>query len=275
MSNDKYMVTKTNDGYVVELFAKIGLKNKIEECFEGVSILEADKSLVEDDLYYTYKEIVESMDYKPVIIKLPERPKEMQVFKTQIRAMLRAATHGDLSIVFSKVSIVDEIKEYKEVLEQCQKEFELENTPYKKHMKVGIIVEIPSTALMSYELAKECDFLFIDTDSLTTYTFGKKKDDELCKTLQQPIIKLIKLAIEGAHDAGIFCGISGQAIENELYIPLLIGLEIDQFSIEPKNISNIRMVINKLDKYDCKELGNEIIQLKTLEEIERKLKQFI
>lgn len=274
MANDKDIVTKTNDGYVVELFTKAGIKSKIEETAEGISILEQDKSLVEDDLYSTYKEIVEKMDYNPVIIKAPEIQKEIMVFKTQIRAILRAALHGDLSIVFPKVSTLTELREYKEILKQCQNELENENTQYKKHMKVGIIVEIPSVALMAYELAKECDFFFIDTNSLTNYAFGNKKKLEMPNKFQPVIMKLLQQTIEGAHDAGIFCGICGDIIEDELYMPLLIGLGIDQFSMDAKNIENARQVISRLDKYDCKELVEEILELRTLEEIENKLKNF-
>lgn len=275
MSNDKDIITKTNDGYVVELFARKEIKSKIEDELEGISILDADKNLVEEELYNTYAEIVDKMDYKPVIIKAPEIQKEIIIFKTQIRAMLRAATHGDLSIIFSKVSTVEEIREYKEILEQCQKELEAENTPHKKHMKIGMIVEVPSVALMSYELARECDFFFIDTDSLTNYTFGNKKNTDLCKKFQPAVIKLVQYAIEGAHDAGIFCGISGQVAENELYMPLFIGLGLDQFSIEVNNIPRIRTLIHELDKSECKELVEELLQLRALEDIERKLKQFI
>lgn len=275
MSNDKNTITKTNDGYVVELFAKMGIKDKVEDGLEGVSILEPAKGLVEDELYTIYSEIVDKMDYNPVIIKAPEMQKEIMVFKTQLRAMLRAASQRDMSIVFSKVSTVEEIREYKQILEQCQKELEAENTPYKKHMKIGVIVEIPSVALMSYEIARECDFFFIDTDSLTNYSFGNKKDKKLSEKIQLPVIKLLQHTIEGAHDAGIFCGISGQAVENELYMPLLIGLGIDQFSIDKNNIPKVRVFMHQLNKSDCKELVEEIIQLRTLEDIETKLKIFL
>ena len=274
MSNDKEIITKTNDGYVVELFAKVAMKSKIEDELEGISILEPEKGLVEDELYSAYAEIVDKMDYKPVIIKAPEIQKEIKVFKTQIRAMLRAATHGDLSIVFSKISTVEEIREYKRILEESQNELEAENTPYKKHMKIGIIVEVPSVALMSYEFARECDFFFIDTNSLTNYAFGSKKNTGLYKKFQPAVIKLVQQAIEGAHDAGIFCGICGEAVENELYMPLLIGLGLDQFSIEANNIPKVRMLIHELDKSECRELVEEILQQRTLEDIERKLKQF-
>ena len=124
------------------------------------------------------------------------------------------------------------------------------------------------------EIARECDFFFIDIDSLTNNTFGNKKNTELCKKFQPAVIKLVQQTIEGAHDAGVFCGICGQVVENELYMPLFIGLGLDQFSIDANNIPKIRRVINDLDKSDCKELVEEIFQERTLEEIEKKLKLF-
>ena len=275
MSDDKNIITKTNDGYVVELFARMGIKEKVEDGLEGISILEPAKGLVEDELYSIYSEIVDKMDYNPVIIKAPEMEKEIMVFKTQIRAILRAAAQGDVSIVFSKVSSVEEIKDYRQILEQCQKELEAENTPYRKHMKIGVVVEIPSVALMSYEIARECDFFFIDTDSLTKYSFGNKKDKKLSEKMQLPLIKLLQHTIEGAHDAGIYCGITGQVVENELYMPLLIGLGLDQFSIDKNNISKVRVFLHQLNKSDCKELVEEINQQRTLEDIETKLKIFL
>ena len=273
------MITKTNDGYVVELFAKAKINSKVEEDAEGISILEPEKNLVEDELYSSYREIAEKMEDRPVILKAPELEKETTALKTQLRAMLRAAKHGDISIMFSQIATVAELNEYKEILEECKQELEAENTPYKKHMKIGIVIEIPSAALMSYTIAKECDFVFIETNSLTNYTFGNKKKNqkntELYAKFQPGVIKLVQQAKQGAHDAGIFCGICGDVIENELYMPLLIGLGLDQFSMDSQNIIKARKVISELDKSDCKELAKEILELRTIEDIERKLKQFI
>lgn len=278
MANDKDIITKTNDGYVVELFTKATIEKEINEPVEGIIILKTSGSLVEDELYEQYKEIVEKMEDKPVMIKTPEIEEELVPLKKQLRAMLRAAKYGDLSIIFPKISSELELREYNEILEQCKTELELENTPYKKRIKVGIVVEIPSVALMSYGLAKECDFFFIETNSLINYTFGNKKSNEkipdLYTRFQPVLIKLIRQAIEGAHDAGIFCGISGEIVENELYMPLLIGLGLDQFLIESTNIDKTRKLINELDKYDCKELVEEILQSRTIEDVENKLKQF-
>lgn len=279
MSNDKNIVTKTNDGYVVELFAKAKKNCEIDEVAEGISILDLIENKTENELYSIYKELVDRMDYNPVIIKVPDMDKGINPLKTQLRAILRVANEGDLSIVFSKVSTVMELKEYKDILEECKNELEVEKIPYKKHIKVGTIIEIPSAALMTYGIARECDLIYIDVDSLTSYTFATKKENckkpELYTKIQPGIIKLIQHAKSGAHDAGIFCGICGEVVERELYIPLLIGLGLDQFTIDSKNITKTRKIISELDKSDCKELVEEILKFKEVEDIENKIKQFI
>lgn len=276
MSNDKNIITKTNDGYVVEIFAKTKkeIENEILKIAEGISVIDAKQNKEEEEQFSIYKEIVDKMEYSPVIIETCERTKDISNLKTQIKALLRASKYGDLSIAFPQISCVAELREYIDILEQCKEELEKKEIPYKKHMKIGIIVEIPSAALMSYELAKECDFLFIDTNSLAKYTFGNKETiPDIYSKFQPAIVKLVQQAIEGAHDAGIYCGICGDAIENELYMPLLIGLGIDQFSLETKNIERTRERIHELNKSDCKELVEEILKLRTLDDIENKLKQ--
>jgi len=272
MANDKDMITKTNDGYVVELFVNTKKETDFDESVEGISLIEHKTVLAEDDQYEEYKKIIDKMDYKPVIIKAPKMQKDIQAVKIQLRAILRAGKHGDVSIVIPQIATVDEVKEYRQLIEECQAELQLENTPYRKNLKIGVIVEIPSVALNSYEIARECDFFFIDTNSLTKYTYANKKEPS--EKFELAVIKLVKQAIEGAHDAGIFCGICGDVVENNLYMPLLIGLGLDQFSINSENILNTRKIISELDKTECKYLVEEILQLRTIEDIEKKLKQF-
>lgn len=277
MSNDKEIVTKTNDGYVVEIFAnvKTSFEREVLDIAEGISLLEGKMNLDEEKQFLIYKDIVEKMEYNPVIIRVTEKESDI---KTQLRALLRAGTFGDLSIAFSKVSSLEELIELREILEECKLELERQELTYKKHMKIGVLVEIPSVALMSYGLAKECDFLFIETNNLIKYTFGNKKENEkrpdLYTKMQPAVIKLIQQTIEGAHDAGIFCGICGEIVENELYMPILIGLGIDELSMDLRNILNARKIINELDKSDCKELVDEILQLRTAEDIESQLRRF-
>ena len=274
MSNDKNVLTKTNDGYVVELFAKDNMNNEFLDIIEGLSILSTNNNKNEDEQYSNYKKIIKKMNYKPVIINIPEIGKNI---KMQIRAILKAAKYGDVSIIFSKIATVEDLQKYKQILEECKKELEIEKAIYKEHIKIGAVVEIPSSALMSYGIAKECDFLFIDINSLTKYTFGKNDNEEskLYEKFQPGVIKLVKQAIEGAHDAGIFCGICGDVVENNLYMPLLIGLGLDHFSMNSNNITTARKIISELDKTECKYLVKDILQLRTIEDIEKKLKQFI
>ena len=197
MSNDN-KVTKTNDGYVVELFAKVKKEvgEEVLNVAEGISLLDIVPNKTEEEQFLIYKELVEKMEDSPVIIKTLEKEKDEDLLKVQIKALLRAGKYGDLSIIFPKISTVAELKDYKDLLEMCKIELKAKNIEYKNRIKTGVIVEIPSVALMSYEIARECDFLFIETNSLTNYTFGRKSNAS-----QAGIIKLIKHATEGAHDA--------------------------------------------------------------------------
>jgi len=276
MSNDKILVTKTNDGYVVELFAKIknSVKSEIKDIAEGLTLLEIKKNQTEEEQFLLYKQIAEKMEDSPITIKVIEKGKDIETLKTQLRAILRAALCGDVSLAFSKIASVKELIELKEVLEECKNELEIEKKQYKKHIKIGTVIEIPSAALMSYEIARECDFLFIETNSLTNYIFGGKYDDSDMARFQPAIIKLIRFATKGAHDAGIYCGISGDIAENALYLPLLIGLGIDEFSVEQEKIANIRKIINGLERYECKELAEEVLQMRSIEEIDKRIRQF-
>ena len=127
MSNDK--ITKTNDGYVVEIFAKTKkeIGKEILDTAEGVSILDIEKNKTEEEQYLIYKDIAEKMEYSPVVIRICEREKDITKLKIQLRAILRAATSGDVSIVFSMIPSVDGLKDYKQILEECKTELKIAN----------------------------------------------------------------------------------------------------------------------------------------------------
>ena len=140
------------------------------------------------------------------------------------------------------------------------------------------MIEIPSAALIAYGLAKECDFFSIGTNDLIQYTVaaerGNEKISKLYTKFHPAVIKLIKQAIDGAHDAGIFCGMCGEAAGDELYIPLLIGLGLDEFSMNSNSILRARKKIIELEKYDCKELAEEVLKMSSAKDVENKLKEF-
>lgn len=312
----KEEVTKTSDGYVVELVANIGTTADAEIALkntaEGVGLfrseflyMDSDNMPTEEQQFEAYKEVAEKMENRPVIIRTLDvgGDKELKylhlekeanpflgyrairlcldnisLFKTQLRAILRASAFGNLSIMFPMISSVEELREAKKILEECKRELDTENVSYKKDIKVGIMIEIPSAALISYGLAKECDFFSIGTNDLIQYTVaverGNEKISNLYTKFHPAVIKLIKQAIDGAHDAGIFCGMCGEAAGDELYIPLLIGLGLDEFSMNSNSILRARKRISELEKFDCKELAEEILRLTSAEEVEKRLKEF-
>ena len=315
---DKYKeeVTKTGDGYVVELVANIGTPSDVEivlkNSAEGVGLfrseflyMDSENMPTEEEQFNAYKEVAEKMEERPVIIrtldiggdkdlKYLQLEKEANpflgyrairlcldktsIFKTQLKAILRASAFGNLSIMFPMISSIEELREAKKILEECKEELDQKGVQYKNNIKVGIMIEIPSAALIASGLAKECDFFSIGTNDLIQYTVaverGNEKISKLYTKFHPAVIKLIKSAIDGAHDAGIFCGMCGEAAGDELYIPLLIGLGLDEFSMNSNSILKARKKISELEKFDCKELADEILKMTSAEEVENRLKRF-
>ena len=307
---DKYKeeVTKTGDGYVVELVANIGTPSDVETVLknsaEGVGLfrseflyMDSEDMPTEEEQFNAYKEVAEKMDGRPVIIrtldiggdkdlKYLQLEKEANpflgyrairlcldktsIFKTQLKAILRASAFGNLSIMFPMISSIEELREAKKILEECKAELEQKDIPYKKNIKVGIMIEIPSAALIASGLAKECDFFSIGTNDLIQYTVaverGNEKISKLYTKFHPAVIKLIKSAIDGAHDAGIFCGMCGEAAGD--------GLGLDEFSMNSNSILKARKKISELEKFDCKELADEILKMTSAEEVENRLKRF-
>ena len=308
--------TKTKDGYKVELVANIGTPADVEivlkNTAEGVGLLrseflymDSENMPTEEEQYNAYKEVAEKMQGKSVIIrtldvggdkelKYLKLEKEanpflgyrairlcldnLNIFKTQLRAILRASYYGNLSIMFPMISSIEELREAKKILEECKTELDNENIPYKKDIKTGIMIEIPSAALISYGLARECDFFSIGTNDLIQYTVaverGNEKIAKLYTKFHPGVIKLVKEAINGAHDGGIFCGMCGEAAGDELYIPLLIGLGLDEFSMNSNSILKARKIISNLEKTECEKLAERILMLSSAEEVEKELKKF-
>ena len=309
--------TKTKDGYKVELVANIGTPSDVEivqkNTAEGIGLLrseflymDSENMPSEEEQFNSYKEVAEKMQGKQVIIrtldiggdkelKYLKLEKEanpflgyrairlcldnLNIFKTQLRALLKASNYGNIAIMFPMISSIEELRDAKKILEECKKELDNENIPYKKDIKVGIMIEIPSAALVAQGLAQECDFFSIGTNDLIQYTVaverGNEKISKLYTKFHPAVIKLVKGSIEGAHDAGIFCGMCGEAASDELYIPLLIGLGLDEFSMNANNILKSRKIISNLEKDECIELAKEVLRLTSAEDVEKVLKDFV
>ena len=312
----KKLDTRTKDDYKVELVANIGtpadIESVIKNSAEGVGLfrseflyMDNENMPTEEEQFEAYKKVAEAMGDKPVIIRTLDvgGDKEIKylhlekeanpflgyrairlcldniaIFKIQLRAILRASAFGNLSIMFPMISSIEELREAKKILEECKKELDGENINYNKNIKTGIMIEIPSAALISVGLAAECDFFSIGTNDLIQYTVaverGNEKISKLYTKYHPAVIKLVKLAIDGAHSANIFCGMCGEAASDELYVPLLVGLGLDEFSMNPNSILKTRKRIGELDRKECEKLANEILIMTSAEEVEKRLKEF-
>lgn len=314
---DKYKeeVTKTGDGYVVELVANIGTPSDVEivlkNSAEGVGLfrseflyMDSENMPTEEEQFNAYKEVAEKMEGRPVIIrtldiggdknlKYLQLEKEANpflgyrairlcldktsIFKTQLKAILRASAFGNLSIMLPMISSIEELREAKDIIEDVKKELEKQNIAFKKDIKIGIMVEIPSTAIMAEEFGKECDFFSIGTNDLIQYTVAVERGNEKIAnlyTMYNPaVIRLIKSAINGAHKNKIKCGMCGESAGELLYIPLLIGLGLDEFSMNANKVLKARKLILDLKYSECKKLAEDILKMPTAEEIKEKLKQ--
>ena len=200
------------------------------------------------------------------------------MFKMQLRAILRASAYGNLAIMFPMISKIEELKLAKEILEECKKELELKNIPFNREIKVGIMVEIPAVAIMADDFAKECDFFSIGTNDLIQYTLaaerGNSKIVNIYTKNHPAVIKLLKYTIDAAHNNGIFCGMCGEAASNIHYIPLLIGLGLDEFSMNSSAVLESKKIINNLNKKKCEDLAEEVLKCTSDKEVEKILKEF-
>ncbi len=308
--------TVTKDGTKVHLYSNIGILKDVELAIkntaEGIGLfrseflyMDSDTMPTEESQFEVYKSVAEKMNGKEVIIRTLDigGDKELKylklekdanpflgyrairlcldnlpLFKTQLRAILRASAFGKIEIMFPMISSIDELRDAKKVLEDCKKELDGENIEYDKNIKVGIMIEIPSAALIADKLAKECAFFSIGTNDLIQYTVaverGNEKISKLYTKFHPAVIKLIKMAIDGAHSANIICGMCGEAAGDPLFIPILIGLGLDEFSMNSNSLLKARMTINNLEKEKCAKLTEEVLKMSSAVEVEERLKEF-
>ena len=308
--------TVTKDGTKVHLYSNIGILKDVELAIkntaEGIGLfrseflyMDSDTMPTEESQFEVYKSVAEKMNGKEVIIRTLDigGDKELKylklekdanpflgyrairlcldnlpLFKTQLRAILRASAFGKIEIMFPMISSIDELRDAKKVLEDCKKELDGENIEYDKNIKVGIMIEIPSAALIADKLAKECDFFSIGTNDLIQYTVaverGNEKISKLYTKFHPAVIKLRKMAIDGAHSVNIICGMCGEAAGDPLFIPILIGLGLDEFSMNSNSLLKARMTINNLEKEKCEKLTEEVLKMSSAVEVEERLKEF-
>lgn len=260
--------------------------------------MESDNFPTEEEQFEIYKKVAQNLENKKVIIrtldiggdkdlKYMKLPKEenpflgyrairislenTELFKVQLRAILRASNYGKLSIMLPMISSIEELRKAKEIIREVKEELKLKKIKFKENIEIGIMIEIPSAALMGEELAKECDFFSIGTNDLVQYTLAAERGNEKVANIYShfhpAVIRLIKLAVDGAHKNNIVCGMCGEAAGDLQFIPILIGLGLDKLSMNATKILKARKLIQELDFKKCQKLSEEVLKLSTIEEI--------
>lgn len=206
-------------------------------------------------------------------IRLSLRKKEM--FKTQLRALLRAADGTRIKIMFPMISSVEELRAAKSVLEEAKDELAASRVPFNPSVPVGMMIEVPSSAVMSDVFAKEVDFFSIGTNDLTQYTVavdrGNTELAALYSAYQPAVLRLIAMTIRNAHAAGIPCGMCGEAASDMALIPLWIGLGLDEFSVSPNAVLKTRAVIADCDTAACEACAERVLRQGSIDGVRQAL----
>ncbi|MDW3971433.1 phosphoenolpyruvate--protein phosphotransferase [Staphylococcus saprophyticus] len=308
--------TTTIDGRHAELTANIGtpndLKGVIENGAEGIGLYRTeflymgrDEMPTEDEQFEAYKKVLETMEDKRVVVRtldiggdkeLPylNLPEEMNpflgyrairlcldqpdIFRPQLRALLRASAFGKLNIMFPMVATIQEFRDAKALLLEEKDNLTNEGIEVSDDIELGIMVEIPSTAALADVFAKEVDFFSIGTNDLIQYTMAADRMSERVSYLYQPynpsILRLVKQVIEASHKEGKWTGMCGEMAGDEIAIPLLLGLGLDEFSMSATSVLKARRQIKGLSQNEMEELAQRAIDCATSEEVQDLVNQY-
>lgn len=187
-----------------------------------------------------------------------------KTFSIQLRAILRASHHGKTAILLPMVSGVREVLVAKEMIKKCMGELDKENIPYDQKIQIGVMIEVPSAAMMAREIAKEVDFLSIGTNDLIQYTVAVDRANPYVSHLYKPshpaVIRLIDIIAKAAKEEGIWVGVCGEMAADLLYTPLLIGLGIEEFSVSTNILPSVKKAIRSLSKTECQKMAEKALR---------------
>lgn len=310
--------TVTKDGVHIELVANIGKPEDLEKVLqydgEGVGLFRTeflfmDRTAMptEEEQFEAYKAVAEGLKGKPVIIRtldiggdkeIPymgltkdENPflgyrairfcldRKEDVYKPQLRALLRASAYGNIKIMVPMVTCIEELREAKALIEEIKKELDEQNIPYKKDIEVGIMVETAAASLMADVFAKEAAFFSIGTNDLTQYTMsvdrGNDKVSYLYSTFNPAVLRSIKRIITCGREAGIMVGMCGEAASDPLMIPLLLAFGLNEFSMSASAILYSRKLITGYSIKELQAVADKAMSFATAAEVETYMKEFM
>jgi len=301
---------ETLDGYRVKVLANIELVEEIPSVLqhgaEGIGLYRTEylylnrKDLPsEEDHFQAYKKVAEGIYPHPAIIRtldiggdkfishmdLAEEMnpamglrairfslREVDIFKVQLQAILRASAYGKVKILFPMISGATEIREVKKILNEVRLNLSAEGVPFDPKMEIGIMIEVPSAVTIADILAKEVDYFSIGTNDLIQYSLAIDRVNESVTHLYQPlhpaVLRLVKDVVKAAHHAGIRVAMCGEMAGEPLYVPILVGLELDELSMNVLSIFRVKKILRAYTYRECKDLVQESLRLSTSEEIE-------
>lgn len=299
----------------VELAANIGtprdVKGALENGAEGVGLyrteflyMDRDALPSEEEQFEAYKEVIEKMAPRPIIIRTLDiggdkklnyldMPEELNPFlgwrairmcldrphilKTQLRAILRASAYGNAKIMYPMVSGLDEIRRANAILHEAKEELKAEGIPFDEDLEVGIMVEIPSAAVIADILAKEVDFFSIGTNDLIQYTLAVDRMNEHISHLYEPlhpaVLRLIKNVIDASHKAGKWTGMCGEMAGDTWATAILLGMGLDEFSMSAGSIPQVKNIIRSLSFEKAKQIAEKALSMDDPEDIRNMVKE--
>ncbi len=260
----------------------------------------------EEEQYDSYRSVLESMENRPVTIrtldlggdKFNERVhahneknpilgwrairlclSQLDLFKTQLRALLRAGVHGNLKIMFPMISGIQELNRALDILAEVKNELRKEDIAFVERVPVGIMIEVPSAALTSDILARKVDFFSIGTNDLIQYTIAVDRGNERVAYLYEPfhpgVIRLIKTVIDNAHIEGLSVAMCGEMAGDPLASVVLLGLGLDEFSMSAVGIPEVKQIIRSVSLAEAEELVGRIMDLRDTEDVDRAVREYM
>ncbi|MDH2924339.1 phosphoenolpyruvate--protein phosphotransferase [Nicoletella semolina] len=312
----KDLPAETLDGHRIEVVGNIGTIRDVEGVHrnggEGVGLyrteflfMDRDRLPTEEEQFQAYKEVVEAMNGKLVILRtmdiggdkeLPylDLPKEMnpflgwravriglvrrEILDTQLRAVLRASSFGKLAVMFPMIISVEEIRELKAIIAELKEQLRQEGKAFDENIQVGVMVETPSAAVNAYHLAKEVDFFSIGTNDLTQYTLAVDRGNEIIAHLYNPltpsVLNLIKQVIDASHAEGKWTGMCGELAGDVRATALLLGMGLDEFSMSAISVPHVKKLVRNIHYSEAKALADEALAQPTAADIEKLVEAF-